>query len=240
MDGEIGKLVEFFFESDWTIRYLVVGTGGWFSRRRVVISPVAVGGIDEQEHSIHVELTRDQINKSPRIGENGRLSREQEIEYYRYYGWPPYWHAGPSPAFPLSQEPLTVMPSPARAPRRDDSKSPFRLFLSTHVKSYGVQADDGEIGRVRDFIIDNQYWVIRYLEIATGVWLPGKHVLINPAWIIRINGQGEKVGVNLRREAIEKAPAYDPDKLITRDYEVELFKHYGREAYWKQKAKAIP
>ena len=39
-DGEIGKVESFYFDDDtWTIRYMVVKTGGWLSGRKVLISP---------------------------------------------------------------------------------------------------------------------------------------------------------------------------------------------------------
>ena len=39
-DGEIGKVAEFYFDDySWTIRYLVVETGSWLSKRKVLISP---------------------------------------------------------------------------------------------------------------------------------------------------------------------------------------------------------
>jgi uncharacterized protein YrrD len=42
-DGEIGKVETFYFDDDtWTIRYMVVKTGGWLSGRKVLISPEAV------------------------------------------------------------------------------------------------------------------------------------------------------------------------------------------------------
>jgi uncharacterized protein YrrD len=42
-DGEIGKVKEIYFDDDrWVVRYLVVDTGGWLTRRHVLISPHAV------------------------------------------------------------------------------------------------------------------------------------------------------------------------------------------------------
>lgn len=213
-DAEIGRLREFYFEHPgWHIRYVVAGAGGWLGAKRMVISPVALGAVSDKDHTIHVQLTRAQLEDAPAIGGGAPPSRQQEIEYYRYFGWPPYWHAGPAPAF-----------TPA-----DGSG----LLLSTDVRSYTLQMDDGELGRVRDFIIDVQYWVVRYLEVDTRVWLPGKHVLISPAWIGRIDAAAKGIRVELARRAIESAPAYQPDQVITRDYEVQLFGHYGRGAYWQ-------
>ena len=45
LDGEIGKVQEFYFDDrHWTIRYLVVDTGTWLTGRQVLISPYAMGG----------------------------------------------------------------------------------------------------------------------------------------------------------------------------------------------------
>ena len=38
-DGDIGSVVNFLFDDDhWTVRYLVVKSGGYFSRRQVLLS----------------------------------------------------------------------------------------------------------------------------------------------------------------------------------------------------------
>ena len=43
VDGDIGTLEDFYFEEDrWTVRYLLVDTGKWFSGKRVLISPMSV------------------------------------------------------------------------------------------------------------------------------------------------------------------------------------------------------
>jgi hypothetical protein len=48
--------------------------------------------------------------------------------------------------------------------------------------------------------------------------------------IDHISWAGRSVAVLLTKQAIESAPAYDPSKLITPGYEVQLFKHYGSQA----------
>jgi len=43
LDGEIGKVKEFYFDDTyWAIRYLVADSGNWFSGRQVLISRVHV------------------------------------------------------------------------------------------------------------------------------------------------------------------------------------------------------
>ena len=104
---------------------------------------------------------------------------------------------------------------------------------STHeVTGYHVQATDGEIGHIVDFIIDDETWAIRYLIIDTQKWWPGKKVLISPQWIERVSWNDYKVFVNLYREVIKQSPEYFEDNLLTRDYENELHQYYNRKGYW--------
>ena len=58
-----------------------------------------------------------------------------------------------------------------------------------------MEATDGEIGHVEGFVIDNEAWAIRYIEVATRNWLPGKKVLVSPAWIERVSWPESKVYV---------------------------------------------
>ena len=104
---------------------------------------------------------------------------------------------------------------------------------STHdVSGYHIQATDGEIGHVEDFIIDDETWAIRYLIIDTRNWWPGKKVLISPQWIERVSWSESKVFVNLSRETIKQSPEYTEESLLTRDYETGLHRHYNRQGYW--------
>jgi len=104
---------------------------------------------------------------------------------------------------------------------------------STHdVSGHNIQAADGEIGHVDDFIIDDETWAIRYLIIDTRNWWPGKNVLVSPQWIERISWSESRVFVNLPRETIKQSPEYTEESLLTRDYETRLHGHYNRKGYW--------
>ena len=53
LDGEIGKVKEFYFDDHhWTIRYLVADTGNWLTGRQVLISPYALGAVNKGEQHI--------------------------------------------------------------------------------------------------------------------------------------------------------------------------------------------
>jgi len=95
-----------------------------------------------------------------------------------------------------------------------------------------IQARDGEIGHVEDFIIDDETWAIRYLIVDTRTG--GRE---SRSWFHRDGSRGlswidSKVFVNLSRETIKQAPEYTELSLLTRDYEVGLHRHYDRQGYW--------
>ena len=95
-DGEIGHVRDFYFDDKtWTIRYLVADTGGWLTDRQVLISPHALGHLYPQGKVFLVNLTREQIEKSPSIDEHKPVSRQHEEEYHRYYGYPYYAETWP-------------------------------------------------------------------------------------------------------------------------------------------------
>ena len=60
----------------------------------MLLSPHAFGPLDRMGKNLAVNLTRSQIEKSPPIEAHKPVSRQYEIDYYQYYGWPAYWNGG--------------------------------------------------------------------------------------------------------------------------------------------------
>jgi hypothetical protein len=106
------------------------------------------------------------------------------------------------------------------------------LRSTSDVSGYHIQAADGDIGHVEDFIIDDETWAIRYLIVDTQNWWQGKKVLVSRQWIERVSWSESTVFVNLTREAIRQSPEYTEESLLTRDYEAGLHRHYDRQGYW--------
>ncbi|MEO7101148.1 MAG: PRC-barrel domain-containing protein, partial [Luteolibacter sp.] len=94
-DGDIGQVHDFYFDDKtWMVRYLVADTGSWLSGRQVLLSPHAFGHWDRTGKFLAINLTRKQIENSPSIELHKPVSRQYEIDYYQYYGWPVYWDGG--------------------------------------------------------------------------------------------------------------------------------------------------
>jgi hypothetical protein len=241
-DGDIGTVTEGYFDDlSYAVRHIVVDTGGWLGDRKVLISPIAVRATDWEHKRIAVALTKAQVEKSPSIDTDKPVSRQHEVAYYDYYGYTPYWtgpylwgaypypyaEAGPS----LEKADLELEPRwDWESRERDDP----HLRSSRAVTGYHIEATDGGIGHVEDFLVDDVAWAIRYMIVDTTNWWAGKKVLVAPAWIQRVDWAESKVHVALTRALIRTSPDYDPTRPVERAYETQLCGHYGRPRYWRE------
>jgi hypothetical protein len=255
LDGEIGNVEEFYFDDErWALRYMVVNTGTWLAGKQVLVSPFSVMQVDRENRQLHVALTKSQVEKSPDIDTRQPVSRQLEANYADYYGYPYYW--GSPLLWGVEERPTLaaqqslaataspVAPDAVRAGRSTIEagagkgatvrviSEDVHLRSTQEVSVYSIAATDGEIGTVYDFIVDDESWAIRYLAIDTHKWWPGKKVMIAPQWIISIDWAQAKVHVNLSREGIKQSPTYDSSKLLSREYEEQLYEHHGQTGYW--------
>lgn len=241
-EGDIGSVQDFYFDDEaWAIRYLALDTGKWLPGRKVLISPLSLGNADREEKAIAVNLTKDQVENSPDIDTHKPISRQHEIEFYDYYTYPYYWPGpylwGPVPypgAMPAPTESATVNKELRAIKERELSKDQH-LRSAKEVTDYYIEASDGDIGHVEDFLVDDQSWAIRYIVVDTKNWWPGKKVVVSPQWIRAVNWQDSKVYVDLPRDRIKQAPEYDGNAPMSRDYESRIHEHYGRAVYWRNK-----
>ena len=242
-DGDIGTVKEFYFDDvSFTVRYVVVDTGTWLSERKVLLSPIALRGMDWENKRITAALTKAQVEKSPDIDTDKPVSRQHEVAYYGYYGYTPYWEGSFLwGAYPYPYVESGPAPSAADLERERrwnwESKDGYDLHLrsSGAVTGHHIQATDGDLGHVSDFLVDDGSWAIRYMIVDTTNWWPGKKVLVAPAWIAEVNWAESKVHVDLKREQIKTSPEYDPAQPLDRAYETRLYGHYTRPHYWGER-----
>ncbi|GAK53027.1 hypothetical protein U14_04286 [Candidatus Moduliflexus flocculans] len=231
-DGELGKVNEFFFDAAaWIVRYLVAETGDWLSNRKVLLSPAFLGSLGWESNRLYIKLTKEQVRNSPASDTDKPISRQHEIELSQYYAWPTYWGSeissdttpGMAPTIPAvdASAPGHRIPSP-------EWQNGLHLRSTRHVIGCQIQAIDGNIGHVDDFILDDKSWEIRYLVVNTRHWLLGPKVLLAPRWLKKIDWAMSKVFVESKRESIKNSPPYDPSKGINTDYEGKLYDYYGR------------
>lgn len=223
-DGDIGKVEDFYFdETSWHVRYVVVETGSWLSGRRVLVAPAAVAEIRRKhwdDRRLPLDLTREQVRRSPEMRLDKPITRPEEEALYVYYGWPMYWAAGPPVGtgtidmYPRTADRTDIERLDAEA-RRRGSPPPApqqqpHLRSTREVKGYRVQGADGAAGHVDDLLAEEVDWVIHYLVVHTRDILPGRRVLLPVGAVTEWSWSGAEVGVTMTRRQVEESPEYDP------------------------------
>jgi hypothetical protein len=218
----------------------VVSTGRWAENREVLVSPWSIAAGTLISDRVALSLNRDQVRHSPGYDPEEALTREHERALLAHYGYPMYWVGpmlwGPVPAaagLPPPEPAGPATPSEQTQAVASRMESPVAgLADSRQVIGTHLQAHDGDIGHVHDFLVESDSWRVRYLVIDTRNWWTGRHVLIAPEWIEGFEWPDHKVHVSVDRAAIEGAPEYDPDRTLSREDEVALYRHYRRGPYW--------
>jgi uncharacterized protein YrrD len=230
VDGELGSVSALLFdERRWHVRYLVMDVGNWLVGRQVLISPTAVTEIDNETKDLFLSLTKEQIENSPDVAEDAPVSREIEQALHKYYQWRPYWGIGvndPLAFSPFLGEAVATEIETKQDESQVDVNVENHLRSTAEVTGYQIQARDGEIGHVNDFLFDDKEWRIRHLVVDTGTWLPGKKVLLAPPWIQRIQWAAKKVYFALTQDSVRHSPPFDPVLLDTEQYEKEMLDQY--------------
>ena len=230
-DGNnVGTIRDFYFDDQrWTVRYLVIDAGNWFTGRRIVISLMAIDAIDWEEGRVRLRLTRERIKDAPPAPFERPLTRGYESTFSTYYGYPTYW-AGPGLWGPVATPAMIPPPgaSAAMPEARPTQRDEQHVRNVREVSGYHIATSDGEIGHVEDFLFDEETWEIRYLIVDTSNWIGGRSVLLSTDWVTVVDWPRRLVQVDVTRDAVRHSPRYDPGAVIDRAYEERLADVYRR------------
>lgn len=238
-DGHIGTVVDFLFDdASWVVRWFVVDTGNWLSGRKVLLPPSVMGHLDPEKELFSVKLTKQQVKDSPDIDKNRPVSRQIEADIYNYYGWRPYWGStgfwmGAYGGNGYGDGALEPLPSVGSIRRAEDIAAARQSDDDPHLRSveavstYNIHASDGEIGHVKDFLLEDADWTVHYLVVDTTNWWAGKKVLISPRSVREIDWTDNLVNLNVDRRKVKESPTYDSEMMIDRRYENRFHDYYG-------------
>lgn len=248
VDGVIGHIRDVYFDDQtWVVRYLVVDAGGWLPARMVLISPISVTGVNVVDRVITLSITRQQVKDSPDIDADKPISRQHERSLLGYYGYPYYWGSGGlwgTGSFPglllNTSERGTAIPAHRADIERalemgeagSDPGADAHLRSCGEVADYRIDATDGHMGKVKDFLMEQSTWAIRYLLVNTSEWWAGHDVLVAVRWISTVRWTDNAVTVALTRQTVKDSPVYDPWRTLDREQETALFKHHRKPVYW--------
>ena len=183
-DGAIGQVKDLFMDDEsWTVRYLAVETGNWFTRHRVLIPTAALGSIDSTAKVIQVSITRDQVQHSPDVDCDMPVSRQHETDLSGYYGFPSHLKDKRRPSDP-------------------------HLRSAAALNGYVARSDNDELGHVKQFLMDEDGWRVVAVILKTGTWWHGDLMRIETDGIESVDWETKSLEVTASREALKDEPQH--------------------------------
>ena len=79
------------------------------------------------------------------------------------------------------------------------------LHKTGYMRGFHVQATDGGIGHVEEFLVDEN-WTIRYLVVDTSNWIGGKTVIVPTHAVEKVDSPESKILLRLTRAQVEGSP----------------------------------
>jgi sporulation protein YlmC with PRC-barrel domain len=137
----------------------------------------------------------------------------------------------------------TPRPAPPASARGDGAAAPSgpgpdgagllgMLRSLKDLERYTVAASDGDLGRVVDFLIDDEHWRVRHLIVETGGFLAGRRVLISPISFREADWSNRCFHVNLTMDQVKNSPSVDTALPVSRQHEWDTYRYYGYAPYW--------
>jgi PRC-barrel domain len=106
------------------------------------------------------------------------------------------------------------------------------LWNASTINGYAIEASDGDIGTVSDFLFDDASWRVRWLVVDTGNWLSGRKVLLPPSVLGHLNAKDGTLAVKLTKQQVKDSPEIDTDRPVSRQMETRVYDYYGWSPYW--------
>ncbi len=100
------------------------------------------------------------------------------------------------------------------------------------LRRFTIEAKDGEIGSIHDFLFQENNWSVRYVVVDPRKYLPGRKVLIIPEALGKPGVNLEVFPVMLTNEQIENSPDMDWAEPVSKEMEEKLHTFFGWPPYW--------
>jgi len=116
---------------------------------------------------------------------------------------------------------------------RNSDRCENRLQRAQTLEGLPLRAADGEIGTLQALCLDDARWVVRYLLVDCAGWIEGRKVLVPPLALGESRAGESSLCVELTRGQIKDSPPIDPERPVSRAYEIRYYRYYDWPAYWE-------
>jgi len=225
-DREIGRIHDLHIDDRrWAVRDIILDVGNWLTGQLVLIRPSVVINADNGHQTIQVALTAEQIADAPSIETHPSVSRQHRVEPYQYLGLPLLLRGldSSAPAYMIAEG------SEGHLSRLRDFDPHLRSLRE--LSHYAIEANDGEAGHVEDWLVDVHAWRTSYAVVKTAGGRTRRHVLVPVHKLGAVSWSARVIYADLPRNAIIRAPEYEPASSPDADYELRLRGWYDYPVY---------
>jgi len=106
------------------------------------------------------------------------------------------------------------------------------LWNASAINGYAIEASDGRLGTVSDLLFEDTSWIIRWLVVDSGNWLPGREVLLPLSALGQPDSAQRRFPVKLTMQQVKDSPHIRTDRPVSRQTESHLYDYYGWDPYW--------
>ncbi len=99
-----------------------------------------------------------------------------------------------------------------------------------------VIATDGKIGRVEDFLFDDQSWTVRYVVVSVESWVRRHNVLVAAADLGQPDWKRRVFCVGLTQDQVRRSPDLNSIRPVSSQQRVAMSEYYGLPRYWQNGA----
>lgn len=220
----LGSLADVYFDDRcFTVSYLVIETGGWFSSNQVLLHADQIDKFEPSMRAMHCSLKREDFEKAPPFGSRKPVCDQQQRQWLVAAGQGALLAGASGVTLP----PMITEMEKDHTPEDEPTEEERHLRSAREVVGYNVQATDTDIGSISDLIIARGSRKIAYLSVDTGNWLPGKLVVVAPIWAKCISWEERRFKLNLSSEKIRNSPPLESLENLEQSYGNALSSYYG-------------
>jgi hypothetical protein len=101
------------------------------------------------------------------------------------------------------------------------------LQVISALKGFAIEATDGRIGAVVDFLFDDVSWKVRLLVVECGSWLKGRKVLLHPPVASYSGFEEGQFDVKLTKAQVASSPSWQEHQPVSKQMQDRVYGHYG-------------
>ena len=209
---------------DWRVAWLVLERGGLILPDRVLLGTDRRVAFDTGARRIVTDLRDYDVERAPGEREVRTVSEQRDDERVSRGG------SGVMPLGPAGEGPpvaggagAALAPDAGALPPSEEER---HLRSARELVGYAVAGRDGEVGTVRDLLVDTESPAIAWLSIDVGGWLANREVVVRPTWTTGVSWADRRVALDLTRTQIEEAPPLASLDGLDRAYASSLARFY--------------